>query len=204
MFKRNNSLMLAYIIFLVISWVLHLLSISFEFFDFSAWNRIVIATTISTYFFTLASGEESIKNFMEFTYAETEKISKRTIRSLEETIDSTNEAPEKDENILAKMEEELKNLIKSRASAKSRIEKETKNSNKKIFCLYTIGFIVFFVIACFDNVHFFFVNLQDTCTMGAFILMLATDYLSDIKKKKFTEETDLMNEILDMIEKCSD
>lgn len=204
MFKRNNSLMLAYIIFLAISLLLNILGNSLNLFNFSAWNKIVIATTISTYFFTLASGEESIKNFMEFSYTEEEKLSKRTICNLEKTISLTNESSQKDEDILTKMKEELKKLIESRVSAKSRKEKETKDCNKKIFCLYTLGFIVFFVIACFDNVHLFFANLQDVCTMGAFILMLATDYFSDIKKKKFMEETDFMNDILDMIESHED
>ena len=52
--RERNPLMIAYIIFLVICCFIHIIKLMFGF-DFEIWDKIVVATTASSYFFSFAS-----------------------------------------------------------------------------------------------------------------------------------------------------
>ena len=199
--KQNSSIMLAYIIFLTISLVIHLLSRGIDSLEFSAWNRIIIATTVSTYFFTIASGHECEKRLAIDIYNEDIKVNEKISQQLEEVL--SQRAEDKEDNVcpVPELENALKETIALKTKLKRNLEEKIESLDSRIFMVNVMGFATFFVIACFDKIYSFFENAQDGLTMTAFILIFLTDYVAERKREKKMNENNKYNNILEMIAK---
>ena len=184
--KQQQPLMLAYIIFLVICCVYHFVSDIFDL-EYPIWERVVVAATLASYFFSLSSACKSVVKFADLTL----DCYLRIDMSLYRTFDSSDEAEEKADTEL---------MIEKNADRLVEIKKEKRKYEQRAFVLDVLGFLVFFIIMAFDFVFLILSNTQELVTLMAFIIILLMEYLEGI----FIENFNKVNTAADILLKNSD
>lgn len=163
--QNKSAIKIAYIIFLIICAIYHIIADIFHL-EFEAWEKIVCAATIASYFFSGASSIRTISSIsmklrksLEDSNMELIRIKKEREQFPEKYLDSKYTI------------EYLDDVIKEN-------EKTLQKLNTKanfVFPLNVIGFISFFCILAFNGVYKFFANSQELFTLIAFILILVAE-----------------------------
>ena len=163
--QNKNAIKIAYIIFLIICAVYHIIADIFHL-EFEAWERLVCAATIASYFFSGASSNKTILSI-------TEKLKKSLEDSNKELIMIKKEREQFPEKYIdSKYKEEyLDDAIEKNEKTLQKLNKK----NNWTFRLNVIGFLAFFCIFAFTGVYRFFANSQEFFTLLAFILILVAE-----------------------------
>ena len=177
--ETQKPLMVAYILFLVICCVYYMISGVFHL-NFPIWERIVVAATIASYFFSLASMD---KFTIKLAQRELDRIDKenalylRIIKKLNETPETSHRSNKSPDYFSAR-------LTKNHADA-TNAENEINKITKKAFRNDVAGFLVFFCIVSFDALFQLFFNIQEVITLLAFIAILVIEYLESTKLSEY-------------------
>lgn len=174
--EHKQPLMLAYIIFLIISIIYYCFSKLIGY-SFEAWENIVAAATIASYYFTFASGcllHKRINHFhiqylhKSITYIEEIEKDPSTINNLE---------------LVALAKEEKRNI-------NNEITKKTKATiatTVSTFSYQVLGFLSFFCVLTINPLSEFIKTFQDVFTLAAFALLMVLEYIESTKMKDFEE-----------------
>lgn len=179
--KNQKPLMLAYILFLLISVFYYMASRIWNF-EFSTWERIVVATTIASYSFALAS-------MPKYMY----KLNKRHIDLLTEYLLLAKKLHEKEEETFPEGADKDfvlsngKDIIDKTATLILKKEKSCKKCESLSFLLDASGFLLFFCVFGFEFIFNIFVQVQEIWTLWAFIIILIVDYLEAMQANKYEE-----------------
>ncbi len=174
--KTQKPLMLAYILFLIVSLLYHSISSIFNI-EFSAWERILVGTTIASYFFTLSS---SYKFFI--------KTDTNTLNFAEEHLELSKQFITKEMGSCL-TDEEKKYLLESEnelidhfKGIISKTEKDIKKNKRKVFWCDVIGYLLFFCIITISPIYSFLSMAEETFTLAAFIFILIIEYAESVYK----------------------
>lgn len=196
--RVQKPMMLAYIIFLGVCIVYHLVA-SICNLEFFSWNRIILAATIASYFFSLSSLDKMIikqeKSNAE-TFCEELVVLKRIYAKEKKLAEGKKDEPEMLRQIENAIEEDKKKIEDG--------HKTLIKSEKAAFREDVLGFLAFFCIISFEGIYKFFTPFQDLCTLGALLMMITMEYIESTKllyyeelKKKALEST---KELLALLE----
>ncbi len=168
--KSNKfELKTAYIAFLIVCIFYYFISGIFDL-EFENWERIICATTIASYFFSIAGAKKSI-------YLLTSKIIvsiKDSVRRYNEIKSKMIESPDEHKDSVLSIED-LELIIAEDKDVIEKCEKENLKNRRNIFLLNTLGYLVFFCILTFKYIYQFFEDSQDFYTLLAFVIILLTD-----------------------------
>lgn len=167
--SNKFSLKLAYILFLIICVLYYVISHAFDC-EFENWKRIVCATTIASYFFTIASAKQTIYSIIE----KIEDSIKDSNKELCEIKDKMIKSPDKYKDSMYNIED-LNRFIAKDEEFINKCEKENFKNQNLIFLLNTLGFLIFFCILTFTYIYQLFADLQELFTILAFIMILLAD-----------------------------
>ncbi len=169
--KTQKPLMLAYILFLIISLLYHGVSSVLNI-EFLAWERILVATTIASYFFTCSS---ACKFFV--------KIDTNTLNFANEHLKLSKQLRNKEENALVD-EENKKALLKSGQEVidyTTKIimdtEKSIRKHTRRSFWYDVIGYLLFFCTITISPIYNFLIPAEEVVTLTAFVLILLIEYV---------------------------
>ena len=172
----SSPIVYAYLIFLFISIIVYVICRVFKN-DYFEWNKIVVAATVATCFFTfanvfrIAADLHSEKVELSSEYREQLKLIGRTIAKDFHTDDDSLSNGINELNAEIEEEEILK----------------LKNE-KRYYVLMILGFLAFFSITCFNIVYETISDMQSYLTMLAFMLMLVCEEIIIIRKRILKEE----------------
>ncbi len=169
--KTQKPLMLAYILFLIISLLYHGVS-SVLGIEFLAWERILVATTIASYFFTCSSASKFFvkidTNTLNFAN-EHLKLFKQ-LRKKEET----SHVDEEDKKALLESGQEV---IDCTTKIIIDTEKNIRKHTRQSFWCDVIGYLLFFCIITMSPIYNFLIPAEEVVTLTAFILILLIEYV---------------------------
>lgn len=196
--QTQNPLMVAYLIFLCICCVYYIISGIFDF-EFPVWQRIVVAATIASYFFSVASMPKL-----------TLRMGRKNVESLEKQNELYGKILVKEETLFSqegkttRAAEFISNQLGENIEEKAKVKKEMAQMEKNAFRLDVSGFLVFFCIMAFEGIYTFFAKSQEWYTLLAFVLVLFVEYLESTKASYYEElcqsSLDSLNEILMLLE----
>lgn len=188
MIKQQKPLLLAYIIFLFISIIYHVVSSLFQF-EFSEWQRIVVAATIASYAFSVSSGykflAKSSANLLAFSKERLELL--KDLNAKESMVFTDDE----------KREDLLKTIqicIEKSKESISQREKEIHKFTKITFSCDVIGYLLFFCIFAFRPLYDSLKSSQEIITLFAFIMILLVEYAEATFMTKIEERYRTLNE----------
>lgn len=196
--QSQQPLMVAYIIFLCICGGYYIVSGIFKL-EFPVWQRIVVAATIASYFFSVSSMPKltfkmGIKN-LDSIEKQNELYAK--ILTKEDMLFSQDGKPTHGSEFIS-------NQLSENIEEKVKVRKEIVKMEKKAFWLDVTGFLVFFCIMAFEGIYTFFVKTQEWYTLLAFVLVLFVEYLESTKVSLYDElcqsNIDNLSEILALLE----
>ena len=195
--KSQKPMMLAYIIYLIFCVIYHIISDSFNF-SFPMWERILVATTIASYAFSLGSLPRTMikmeKTLIDFYNGDGEIL--RKIDLLEKEQGSASKLNIR-ENVHTELIDNIEGIIKSKKSI----------GKKEIyaFILDVCGYLIFFCIISFDGLFHFVEASQELYTMYAFIILMIVNYIETTLfvafETKYKEFISNKNELIDLLEK---
>lgn len=186
--KRNN-LMVAYIIAIAVAIVVKLVYF-FTNRNFDAWSRIIVATTISTYCFSIADIYKTTCNLYKIR---SEKIAELSEKAKEYSISLRNEKDYNKESV-----QKVNDFIRMLTESVDNESKRYKNNQFVYNAFYIIGFVSFLVITML-GIDIVDVVGQEVMVMLAFVIMLSSDYLYDVLKRKYDKKFDVYNEAMDAL-----
>ena len=160
---------IAYIIFLILCVIYHIVADAFNL-EFNSWDKIVCATTISSCLFAIANSKKSIYNIAT-------KVMCSLVNSnsgLKKIKDEYSENPEKCEN--KKYDSDyLAQVIAENETNIEKIEKHKMSNLKQSYVFNIMGFLIFFCLIVFDFIYAYLGPMQDFYTLLAFVVILITD-----------------------------
>lgn len=180
--------MLAVLAFLFISLVLHLLSLQFGW-RLESWDRIVAATTISSYFFAGSSLSRFMIEREEKSLNSYEKYSKKygDLLYLTEICYKLNslDVPQ--------------DLIEESESIKQEYAKQKKTSTHYISILKNVNYLVnalvalsFLIVISYESIYSKIIEHLDVYTILAFFIALLIEYASEkIENNSLEHEKDI-------------
>ena len=185
---EKNSLIIAYIGFLIISGIVYIASVVAHF-EFESWKRIIAAATIASYWFSIAGVSKTTitvsnriisdcKNFHLICLEQKNKY--RSVMPELISQNALNVHAEEIEEVLTSLSKEIQGLIDSN-------ELKIKKSGKWVFIFNVIGYLLFFCIAMFEPFYNKICYSQEFLTLLAFIIILVCDYIADFYSNKFSE-----------------
>lgn len=189
--KPRNPLMLAYIIFLFICTIYYIICEVFKL-EFNTWEHLVVAVTISSYFFTLSTAP---RNHATFQKKHIDFLNKN-IALLTTVLEYEKETPT-EKPFSAEDKKDIEKEIEDCRANKKQSKKFLKTCNILSFSLEVIGYLTFFCICTFDFIYKHLFDLQELLTVFAFLIILIIDYSDGILIEK-------QNKILDSFEKTKD
>lgn len=170
--------MIAYISFLAFSFIIYLLHVLIGF-DYACWNKVVIATTVASAFFSVASFFKTQINIhtLDITICETDNdYAKSVIRKLDDFLDFSNiinitevanQIKDRHKNDISKNEEEINDL-----------NEKIRKKERWLSYFEAMGFMVFFIVSIFDNLYVVLEKAQSGLTMFAFVVMITLNFVS--------------------------
>ena len=225
--KKSNALMLSYMIFLVITVFVQMLS---------SWNgldQIAMAATVAGFLFAItdyygwkASFEYSIytkyqsmtDSLMQYTKLNIDTVQNQ---NSELTKALTSLSPRKNED--SRIEQCIKNIENILAKNKERLEgyeeslkacdnlystvdaglRDSKKHRTTEFIFEVLGFVCFFAILAFNYLVFVITPYQSIATVVTFALIMLNYYMKDEYQKRKEQETDELFEIVKKQEQTS-
>ena len=206
--KRNNLLMIAYIIFIFICVVVRFLG------EFPKWQVIVAAITATSWIFSLADFNYTVANELHTSSKEALECAETSIENIQamlNTIDNflRKNKGEAENELLKANQEQVDHYVRTRERATSclgayeKMESLAKKSSrladiarKAASVLTVVGFVEFFSILSFERFSKVFIVSQDIMTVMAFGLILFTQYMGEVskeKRQKYKKATDNIN-----------
>lgn len=181
MHKQKNPLMLAYIIFLIISLIYYAVAYIFKY-EYRTWDSIIVAATIASYAFSLSSISKCLlKQNQQYNELLNQYLS---LSKKQHKIEAESLSEGKTrEYLLQNGKEIINNTIK----LISYTDKEVRKNEKISFWLDVSGYLVFFCIICFDTLCNAFYPIQDIFTLLAFIIILIVEYIEKVITTKYEE-----------------
>ena len=186
----QKPLMLAYILFIFICIVYHIVC-QITGWNFDTWNKIIIAVTVASYFFSVNSlnkmrlkKDEEIKALLSEEFILFNRFKKKLIK-------------EEDAPILERVIDLIENLEISIALSVKAINR----SAIKVFVFDVLGYLVFFLIMGIDGLSELFFDSTDLITLVAFMVVLLVDYLENTTIETFEERS---KQIKEESKKCLD
>lgn len=194
--KRNNSFMLAYIIFIFTCVVVRFSG------DFPQWQILVAAITATSGIFSLADFNYTVSIELCEASKDTLKYAETAIEDIQEMLKAIDvfldQSKNEENNELSRTEQErIDFYMQTKTKALSCLKdceemkydtqksKRIANVAEKIASTLTVvGFFLFFAIMAFEPVSKFFTNRQDVLTVLAFGTILWTQYLDETSKEK--------------------
>ena len=173
--KTQKPMMLAYLIFLFICICYYMVSGIFGL-EFAAWNRVVVAATIASYFFSLGSMDKLLV-----------KLETTNINGFEEEMLLLKKIQNKERELPVDLQmkqellSEMDQWIKETDASVMQGRKELRKHERKAFWNDVLGFLVFFCIIVFDFLYKFFSISQEVYTLAAFVVVIAIEYLESTK-----------------------
>lgn len=165
-------------------------------YDFPAWERIIAAATIASFFFSISSYhkyDNKLKDKFALLIKENNEILSNYEKQAERYPSVYEKGGELYNEIVAQKKINQANLAKAiRSGCKA----------KKIsFILDVVGYIAFFCILSFDMIFSRVLEIQDICTLGAFLTVVIIEYfeanITDCMEASFCEMRKLKKEILE-------
>lgn len=189
--KKSNPCFLAYIIFLCVCLVYQLICKAVPKLSFDYWNRIMIAVTISSCFFSISDAIKTIYDMASYAIERTCKLTEqqnisdiKTKEILEKTVNEVKVACEEygvtvELNDIEQMvrDYEITEKKKSEDYGLGKIEKSLEN---RAFYITCVGFLAFLIVLVFDSVCGVCLKVQDVLTLLVFIIILASGYAKEI------------------------
>ncbi len=168
--KSQKPLMLAYILFLIVSLIYHAISSIFGF-EFLAWDRILVATTIASYAFSCSSASKFFikidTNTLDFAKKHLELSKQLKCKEQESIVEK-----EKKKAIL----ESGQQVIDCTIDIILKTEKDIKKRVKQAFWCDVIGYLMFFCIITISPIYVFLASGEEIFTLIAFVLILLIEY----------------------------
>lgn len=175
--RERNPLMIAYIIFLVICCFIHIIKLIFGF-DFEIWDKIVVATTASSYFFSFASLHKNqihFHNNMINYYNGIIPTASKENSLFQKLLDNYKNNEQLTEDIKL-IENEYTPLIEYINKVIEEEKEDIKMEEKTVFRFNVAGFLAFFCAIAFDLVFSILKSNEGIVTICAFIMVLIADY----------------------------
>ncbi len=176
--NKTDYLMAAYIAFLLIVIVYRVICIKTGH-EFENWQRIVMAVTTSTYFFSLADFHKSLRDLEQNKKDKNCQLTEQLL-----TYKNIIEASDEDaEGLKTEILNQIDAYIQRDEDDNKNSDKKIKNNNTSYGAFSILGFLVFFLVS---NTDFYPVdNISlDIYTMCAFFMMLFTDFIYSICNTK--------------------
>lgn len=177
--ENKNTIMIAYIIFIGITILVYLLSL-FLHFEFEAWNKIVTAVTISSYYFAIANTFKSRINTYQNIATHFVGI-KSITKSFIEDLENNHITPSENKKAFVS---NCKAILEEISEKEKQLDKSIKHETRCFTAFSILGFIMFFMIMCFDRLYSLFEPKQDFYTILAFVVILTSDYYIEIANNK--------------------
>lgn len=191
---KHQPLMIAYMSFLSFSVVWHLVCKIFGL-DFSAWQKIIVAATVASYFFSFASGN---KYFVR-VYKELLKFQNDDLTWLQKMKSRANQLPQNDSLV-----EEIEKCIENDISSIEKSQRKINKSETWAFRFDVVGYLIFLCVLVVDPLYFFLAKSQDVLTLLAFLAILSIEYNENLQMEMINnarEKATVENEkILDTVE----
>lgn len=180
----HDPLMLAYMLFIFICVNWHIVC-RVTGIDFEMWNKIIIAVTMSSYFFSINAINRSTINLSE-KIKQMHYESRAILQSMIEEFTVY-------ESLLPKELKETQNqLSQELKECETEIRKEISSvcKRRKIsLVIDVLGYLAFFMILGIDGFSNLFVNATDIITLMAFFTVLFVDYSEKIMLAKSEERS---------------
>ena len=209
--KRNNWLMIAYIIFIFVSCIIRC------FYIFPMWESLVIAVTVSTSVFSYAdvflSRSESIESQIKITRKIDQEIQEQiqiekpiADNILKEALSCDQERPESEKliklaNKLKSRSSDLEKMIREKSEYLEKKTKQCRTYNIIGAILSVIGFVLFLCILVYEPIKNIFIKHQDLLTVTSFALVLSTQFIRDFYTQMVTRENESKEEALSKLKK---
>ena len=177
--RPQKPLLLAYIIFLIVALIYHIVADAIDL-QFAMWERIVLAATISSYFFAMSSLLKFFKK-RDSTYLELLGQYFDLAKELKKTEADVIADCETKEKLLKNGESIVDETLTIISSLKSKIRKDDTAS----FVFDVLGYLVFFCILSLTPIFKFFYPVQEFYTLLAFIIILTTEYIETVQSIKY-------------------
>lgn len=193
----KNPVMVGYILFIAIVVLIYAASLLFHF-PFDEWKRIVGATTVSTYFFSIANALHSLmiqqKNRSEVYYSMLLRAKDYKLFAISNEIVLTKEFS----NHISKLTDPIIERLDS-------LHNSTVQRYKKNELLYeiisVIGFVVFLLAISIKSIYTAVESSLELFTMLAFLMMFATEHPMAVVSKVDNEFKQSINKTLsDIVE----
>ena len=187
--------MIAYILFLFICVVYHIISCVFNL-EFLVWERIIAAATIASYAFTLSSSPKMMSRTdkKQIAYVEQE------IELLQKIQKAKISIPFICDDIDKKISDNRNEVLK----CKKNILKQDRNA----FLLEVAGFLIFLCILSFNGLFIFLKGMQEICTLIAFLLILVLEFVEDlineINEDTFKIKAETYGQMVDVLNNQTD
>jgi len=170
----RNSLMLAYILFLIVCTIYHAVTIFFDI-SFPAWEKAVLAATIASYAFSVSGifkfDVKIYKKCFEISYEDFILAKKQHAHEIERLPES-----QKRKELFDLYAEIANDSIDHMLTAK----KGMRKNDLTAFWFEVIGYLFFFSILVFEPLSAFLMSQQDLLTIGAFVIILLVNYFEDV------------------------
>ena len=173
------ELKFAYILFLMVCAIYHIVAGIFNL-EFEAWERIVCAATIASYFFSIASAKKSMCTLASKINGAIKSSRKNYIEIKSEMMAN----PDKHVDSALSVDD-LEKIIAEDDEVTKKFDKECCKQQKWAFVLNATGFLVFFLILTFRGIYGLFDTSQDFFTLLAFVLILFVDTFEEFWMNKY-------------------
>ena len=177
--KHTQSLMIAYILFLFVSCFIYIFQLKNNR-KLDAWERIVVAVTISSYFFSFSSMFNVIWSHnhasIEF-FEDNIKNTKEYIKRIDRIIDI--ESEQKMLDALLEVKTDNKRFIDNNKKTCKKLSAVNYWMEKLGNIIEIAGFFAFFLIAIYDNLFSISPTFLSGITVLAFATMIGTNWVSN-------------------------
>lgn len=200
--KKNNLFLLAFVVFIFICLIVHC------FWEYPQWSAIVAAITSASWLFAFADLFYSNHKFavsITETYADYPETSIESLHRIKRAVDvrlsqsenfsGTNPLYTKQDEIdyYSSVALQVESLEKDFKTLKEKVNKEKRSANWNRLASYAftvLGFLVLLCILVFEPVANFFVGMQDYMTVGAFGVILATQFCEGMNEDALAKMKD--------------
>ncbi len=198
--KRNNLIMPAYIGAVFLSLCIRL------FWHFPMWEAIVAAVTCSSACFSIAdyasyfatdikNKYELISNFSKDVLHLSMNIRSLCTAKLKTHIDEAENRYVKLLKIFQDFSNEMKEKYEKVGADADKREKRI-HSLETVANLFTVlGFLVFFCLVFFPEICSIIAPKLDVISVGSFVIILLTQYLTGVRKEKYNKDAKKYEEI---------
>ena len=189
--SKQNAFFNGYIIILCLCFLCKLLSHFGIIAEFSYWNRIVVAATVSTCFFCIADAIEQFYDLLKLMSIKAEMLKSREYNILEKNLELIEKALSKEEPNYNEKAAKGDRLLKRTENLLQRKKENNISLDKKIiYYINLIGFMIFLSVIIFKPLYQMLIPYQDILTIFAFIVVLVSIAYKDHKLQPLNDKLD--------------